>query len=35
VTDDAWSESTREQMATMLEKVMALEGELAELPLTV
>ncbi len=35
VTDDEWTEQTREQMARMLEKVMELEGELAELPLTV
>ncbi|MBM3275836.1 MAG: cyclodeaminase/cyclohydrolase family protein [Candidatus Sericytochromatia bacterium] len=35
VTDDEWTETTREAMARMLEKVMELEGELAELPLTV
>jgi formiminotetrahydrofolate cyclodeaminase len=35
VTDDEWTETTREAMAKMLEKVMELEGELAELPLTV
>lgn len=35
VTDDDWAEQTREQMARMLEKVMELEGELAQLPLTV
>lgn len=35
VSDDEWAEQIREQMAGMLEKVMALEGELAEMPLTV
>lgn len=35
VSDDDWAEQTRDQMARMLEKVMELEGELAELPLSV
>lgn len=35
VTDEEWAEGVREQMAKILEQVMTLETELAEMPLTV
>lgn len=35
VTDEEWSDGVREQMAKILEQVMTLEAELAQMPLTV